>query len=39
MLTSILSRTSRFAKEMLETRQDQDFRNKDLEKRKETTHL
>ena len=35
MLTSIWSRMSRFSNKLLETRQDQDFRNKDLENKKE----
>ena len=30
MITSVWSRLSRFSKEFRETRQDQDFRNKDL---------
>ena len=34
MLTIIWSRISRFSNELLETRQDRDFRNKDLEKGK-----
>jgi hypothetical protein len=34
MLTSIWSRISRFSNELLETRQDQDFINKDIEKGK-----
>jgi hypothetical protein len=38
MLNSILSRISRFSNELLETRQDQDFKSKDLEKGKEKRH-
>ena len=38
MLTSIWLRKSRFSNELLETRQDQDFRNEDLEEGKETRH-
>ena len=38
MLTSIWSRLSTFSNEFLETRQDQDFKNKDLENGKETRH-
>ena len=34
----VWSRISRFSNELLETRQDQDFINKDLEKGKETRH-
>jgi hypothetical protein len=39
MLTSIWLRISRFSNEFLETRQDQDFRNKDLEKGNETKKI
>ena len=38
MLTSIWSRLSTFSNEFPETRQDQDFKNKDLENGKETRH-
>ena len=34
----VWSRISRFSNEFVETRQDQDFKNKDLEYGKETRH-
>ena len=37
MLTSIWLRISRFSNELLETRQDHDFINKDIEKGNKTT--